>query len=279
MDLVAIFAPWRLRFNSHLSFAIIPPMTDNHPITPGDAARVLRELGRDASLRRKQVVGRDLPAELAGLRQWQALRLQRTYADVLNDQRYASACRYFLTDIYAAKDFSQRDHDLENLHQLLGRFFPPQSLKLISNIVELNTLTHRLDDQLLDALVDDLGLDGSQLAFNLTPELYAAAYRVCDNQEPRAFQIELIAEVLYWVGEGAHLPLVGSTLRLAYPPAVLAGWGDFHGLVMRGYQAFKKLKSGRPFANLIYTREMRILDRIFASHPHPFALDFNEDET
>jgi hypothetical protein len=123
-----------------------------------------------------------------------------------------------------------------------------------------------LDDALLHVLVEQLGVTDT-----ITPEVYAQGYRICDNYAERARQIELIGIVLRQVGEGARLPVVGMAMRLARIPAQRAGWGELYDLLARGYAAFKPMRDVKAFVKTVEQREMRILDRIFAGAPDPFA--------
>lgn len=230
-------------------------------------SRILYDLQRDETLKRQAAPEGELDPQLALLRQWQAARLRRTYADLLEDERYAPACRFFLSDIYAAKDFSQRDHDLERVYHLMQRFVPQHMLQLLADSIELNRLSNQLDQDLLQVLIEDLGL-----ADTLTPELYAEGYRKCDNYADRERQIELIEEVVHKVGEGSKNPLVGATLRLARKPAEKAGWFELYDFLNRGYAAFKQIRSGATFAETIGQRERLILEQIYAGAAEPFEV-------
>ena len=201
------------------------------------------------------------------LRGWQADRLARTYADLLADPRYTPACKFFLSDIYAPRDFSQRDHDLHRIHRFLSRVLPAQTIQLLTDTVELNSMTNTLDDRLLHVLVDQLGVKDT-----LTPELYAQAYRICDNYAGRAHQIDLTRSILMQVGEGARLIVVGVAMKIAELPAQRAGWGELYDFLERGYAAFKQLRDVKTFVGTIAQRERRILDQIFSGNPDPLAV-------
>jgi hypothetical protein len=41
----------------------------------------------------------------------------------------------------------------------------------------------------------------------------------------------------------------------------------------RGFKAFHHMQGADEFLDTIVRRETQILDRIYTSHPHPFALD------
>lgn len=236
--------------------------------SPKDAARLLASLRRGQELRRIRVAERKLDPQLALLRKWQSKRLARTHADLLASKRYAPAARFFLTDIYAPRDFSQRDQDMMTLYNFMLRFLPPRLLHPLTLTVELYNLTEQLDRALLHVLVDDLGMTNV-----LTTDLYAEAYRRCDNYDDRRRQIELIVEVGQAVDRLVRLPLVSATLRVAGGPARRAGWHELHDFLERGFKAFKHMRGADSFLRTIRQREMRILDRIFEGDPDPFGFE------
>lgn len=199
------------------------------------------------------------------LREWQTLRLKLTYQDFLESSRYGPACRFFLEDIYAAKDFRQRDYEIRHLYEIMSRFLPDFLLRLVSETIELYELTDALDEALLNALRQDLGVEGA-----IPAEKYVEAYRICDNYAERARQIEMIVEVGRMVEVGTRIPLVGTSLKLARLPAQATGWDDLHDFIQRGFSAFKRMRGADMFLQAIHDREMRILDGIFAGLPQPF---------
>jgi hypothetical protein len=199
------------------------------------------------------------------LRKWQSQRLERTYTDLLVTKRFGPACRFFLDDVYSAKDFRQRDHEIKHLYATLSHFLPDALLKLVKKVIELNDLTNALDEALLEALRHDLGVEDA-----ITPELYAAGYRVCNNYAERVYQIELIGEVGHMVDFAAKIPLVATTLKLARRPVARAGWHELHEWIERGFLAFQHMHGADEFLGTIHDRETKILGRIFAGDPQPF---------
>lgn len=232
-----------------------------------DAARILRDLQTNAAVKHQPVAGTELDPAHALLRAWQSERLMRTYADLLSDPQYRPACLFFLSDIYAPRDFSQRDHDLERIHASTPAVAPHQVKQLLANLVELNRLTHQLDELLVRALVDRLGMTDT-----ITSEQYAEAYRLCANYADRLRQIDLIAQVVTQVAGWAHLPVVGLALKIIRAPARQAGWIELYGFLERGYDAFRRMRDVPQFVSVIERREKRILDQIYARHPDPFAM-------
>ena len=107
--------------------------TDQHK-SP-DAARLLYDLQHSDELRQQPVAEAGLGPGLALLRLWQSQRLAQTYADLLADPRSSPALRFFLSDLYAPRDFSQRDHDVERIYAFLSRVMPAQTLQLLTDVI------------------------------------------------------------------------------------------------------------------------------------------------
>ena len=234
---------------------------------PAELINLLHDLISSPDALQASVPAAGLPPLLALLRSWQSSRLARTYADLLEDPRYSPVCRFFLSDIYAPRDFSQRDHDAERLYAILARYLPAAMLRLLADVLRLNQLTNALDLALLRILVDELRVTDA-----ISPQQYAQAYRLCANYPARKEQIDLLVQVLAEAGEGAHHPLVGISLRLARRPALRLGWFELVDFLERGYAAARSARHFDFFVKTIQNREMHILDRIFSNHPDPFNL-------
>lgn len=234
---------------------------------PPNAVQLLRDLQHSAELKHQPSAADGLHLRLALLREWQARRLARTYADLLADPGYRPACEFFLSDIYAPRDFSQRDQDLEHIHQFLARVLPATTIQLLTKTVELNRLTNSLDNHLLQVLVDQLGVTDAVMDAVMdavTPELYAEAYRLCDNQAERAYQIDLTQDVLRQVSDWARHRVVSIAMKMAKVPAQRAGWVETYDFLERGYEACRRLKEAQFFVETIAQREKGLLDLIYA---------------
>lgn len=213
------------------------------------------------------VASSGLSPEMSLLRSWQMERLRRTHADFLSSERYGPACLFFLNDIYAPRDFSQRDRDVEHVYAVMSRYLPLKMLQTLEQVIELNDLTNALDAALLDKLVGDLGM-----TTELTPAMYAEAYRLCRNYDERVRQLDQLVEVGHGVNKLVHRPFVGALLRLAHGPAHRAGWSDLQDFLEGGYAAFQAMDDAAPFLEVVEQRERLILARIYAGEPDPFTL-------
>lgn len=234
------------------------------PDQPGSTLGILRDIEK---LKHQSVAGVPLDPQLALLRTWQSQRLARTYADLLADPRYRPACAFFLEDIYAARDFSQRDHDMEQMYGFMQRVFPAPMIHPLKLTVEVHAMTNALDARLLDVLVHQLGM-----ADSIAEEQYAEAYRRCDNYVERARQIDLIHKIGSELDGIVQWPMTGAALAVAKGPARRAGWVELTDFIERGYRAFRHMHGAAYFLKTVRQREKLILDHIYGMEPNPFTI-------
>jgi hypothetical protein len=222
-------------------------------------------VGSLQDVKHQALSGTTLDPDVALLRAWQSRRLARTYQDLLDDERHRPACEFFLEDIYGPYDFSQRDHDIEQMYAFTRRFVPDTMLRPLAVTVELHQLSETLDRQLLDVLQNQLGVTDA-----ITPELYAEGYRLCDNYVTRVYQIELIEEICERIDGIVRNPLTGPTLSLAKRPLRSSGHVALVDFLDRGYTSFKHMHGSQHFRATIKQRELSLLDRMYAGETNPF---------
>jgi hypothetical protein len=230
---------------------------------PGPITGILKGIEQ---ARHEEVAGVPLTPELALLRAWQVRRLTRTYGDMLDNPRYQPSCAYFINDIYAARDFTQRNHDLQTLYDSLRQFVPETMIRPLSMAIQLNEFTEALDAQLADVLVRQLGMTDK-----LSVAMYAEGYRRCNNYDERVRQIDLIIEMGIRVEAMVNFPFSSTLIKLGRVPAANAGQSELMETLEVGYRAFKHMRGAKAFLNLIRSREMEILRHIYASDADPFG--------
>ncbi len=239
--------------------------------TASDAAHLLTHLAQARPGHHQAVEARQLAADIALLRAFQSRRLATTHADLLLSPRYRPAAEFFLTDVYAPRDFSQRDADLQRFYEGVSRVLPERAVSILAHVVALSNLTNDLDERLARALVQEVGVTDS-----ITPQQYAAGYRICNNYDERLRQIKLISDIGYGIDRLVHIPFVAIALRLAHAPAVLAGWSELQHYLEHGFTAFKHMKGAQEFLTIVDRRETAILDRIFDGDADPFGATDDE---
>ncbi|MBL8396444.1 MAG: hypothetical protein JNK99_17150 [Candidatus Accumulibacter sp.] len=199
------------------------------------------------------------------LRDWQAGRLARTHADLLASQRFGEAARFFLSDLYGPKDFSSRDEEVERILPLLIKMLPASALRTVALAVELDALSEELDS----AMVAELDRKG--LIEGIDEDTYAAAYRSIGCRAEREQQIVLIRQTGEALDRLARKPLLSTMLKLMRGPAHLAGLGDLHEFLDRGFNAFRGMGSAAPFLDSIERKEQQLLGKLFAGIGQPFS--------
>ena len=91
---------------------------------------------------------------LSLLRQWQSKRLEAGFQDFLQDPTMRPAAQFFLSDLYADRDFSARDRDAAKVLPMMSRFLPDTLLRAATDAIELAVLSHAFDLRLAEFLAD-----------------------------------------------------------------------------------------------------------------------------
>ena len=232
---------------------------------PRRRLRALLTLNRD--LQREQETDLERDRRVKALQGWQCARLLDTHEDLARHPRYGPGVDFFVEDLYAPKDFSGRDADIERAVPAMVRLLPGGVLHTAADAAALYVLSRELDHAMADALFDRIGVA------EIDAQAYAEAYRVCDDYDRRVEQIELIAALAARLDRYVRSRFIYSTLKMTRTPARLAGLGDLQDFLERGFSAFHHMQGSEVFARTIVDRERRILDRIFERHPAPFAIE------
>jgi hypothetical protein len=239
--------------------------TNSHP--PGERAEccaALAALLAEARDLRLAAPGDTLPGKRRiALREWQANRLARTHADLLESPRYGNAALFFLTDLYGAKDFSARDAEVERILPVMTSVLPVSGLRTLLLAVEVDALSERFDAAMVNVL-------GKRLdAAPISEADYAAAYRAVGDRAGRETQIRLVGETGDALDALARKPFVRAALKMMHGPAHLAGLGELHAFLERGFEAFRSMGNAEEFLEAITGRETAISRAIFAGHEFP----------
>ena len=193
------------------------------------------------------------------LRAWQAARLAKTHADLLASPQFNIAATFFLSDLYGPKDFSERDTEMEKVLPIMTTMLPVSGLRTLLLAVEVDALSERFDAEMVVVLGKRLDQDGLAL------DDYAAAYRQVGDREGRELQIRLIGETGEALDALAHKAFAGAALKLMHGPAQLAGLGELHAFLERGFNAFRSLRRADEFLETIVQRERELTVSLFTT--------------
>ena len=230
------------------------------------SAEALRRHLQMAKLLRQQInADTESARDRLSLREWQAARLVKSYTDLLASERYGKAARFFFSDLYGPKDFSSRDEEVERILPMLVAMLPASALRTIALAVELDALTEFLDL----AMVAELRAAGR--IGSIDENAYAAAYRAVGHRSERERQILLMRDAGEVLKQLAQRSLLTTALKLMRRPAHLAGLGELHEFLEKGFDAFRQMGDATEFLDCIENKEQKLLIKLFDSAKNPFA--------
>jgi hypothetical protein len=204
-------------------------------------------------------------ANLGPLKRWQSERLRASFADVLQKPEMRPAAEFFLTDLYADRDFSARDRDAAKILPLMAQILPHSLLEAAVNAIELAVLSQAFDLAMADALW------ACKSNATIDPVRYANAYHKVGCARLRRHQINLVVEVGYSLDAAVKKHGVYKLLKASRLPARLAGLNELQGFLERGFEAFAQLGGADIFLKRIADGEQQVSERLFQRHPQPFA--------
>ena len=222
-----------------------------------------RVLARVQQHHEERVKDPQLGRALAHLAGWQVRRLRNTYADLQRLPRYATAIKFFETDLYGGGDFAQRDADLARVVPAMRRLLPDHVLQTVADAVEVNAIAQDFDCAMTEQL------RSREAGFTVAE--YCTAYRKVGGFDERRRQIHLVSEVGEALDRLVRKPMIRSALALVRKPARLAGLAALQDFLERGFAAFAHMNGAQAFLATIEARELAILDAIAAGSDAPFS--------
>lgn len=228
--------------------------------------RLVRRLDWQKAINDPQREPRNRLPTLPLLRQWQSRRLASGFQDFLQDPTKRPAAQFFLSDLYADRDFSARDRDAAKVLPMMARFLPDSLLRAATDAIELAVLSHAFDLR----LAEQLALRPEPLA-PISIADYCRAYRGANYPRLRRHQIELVLRVGRALDAAVKKHGVYKLLRAARLPAQLAGLSELQKFLERGFTAFDALGGADSFLDEVGARELAISRHLFAGDPQPFG--------
>lgn len=195
---------------------------------------------------------------------YQIARLRREYQDFTGTPKWAIVGEFFFERVYGTRDKKARDEAGRRLFTPARKILGDEIGTNLSKLLELNELTDRLDQDIVDKLFE-MRVD------TFSPEAYEEAYRLCDNYRERHHQIELTVTALEYFHRLAFVPGVGVGLALLKPYAAIKGASVIYHFLRDGYEACRTISEINPFAEAIWERELVRLNRIYRKNGSTLA--------
>jgi len=227
--------------------------------SPATQKALTDALGRVIDLRARLHADADLCSRWLAVKRWQSERLARTYADLLASERYRESCEFFLEELYGARDFEQRDEEVQKVVPKLARMLPGRAIETLLLAVELDELSEDFDAGL-----------ARLVQLPVTAARYAEAYPKVGTIAKRERQVKLVEEIGSALDRLARIPMLAPMLGMMKGPAEAWGYGHLHHFLYRGFHAFAGMRGARDFLATIKRRELAINARLFAREPEPF---------
>lgn len=237
--------------------------------TPTDTIRLA--LATVSQLRAERASSPALCQAVSSIKALQSRRFGGTYTDLLGDPGYAAAVRFFLAELYADRDFAERDAQFSRIASTLQKVFPAAVVSTACTLANLHALTEQLDQAVAKAhLADNRNglLDGAEALG------YLQAWRTVGEQAQRRHQLATVLHIGHELARLTRTPGLRTLLKLMRKPANAAGMGALQQFLESGFDTFAALTrhpgGAQAFLDLIAQREGAWLDTLFHS-PLPEA--------
>lgn len=189
---------------------------------------------------------------------FQVRRLKRDFRDLRRSEEYGPFADFFVTEIYSARDFTERN---ESFRRLAGQFRTVLGEEIYNGLVRLLDL-HSLTDRLDVEIAESLRVAGTPIEF--TEANYEVAYRTLDNYDDRVLQIDLIVESLQFTHQISRQALIGVVLKSARLAVGLFSKDRTIELLERACTMLRHIKNIDHLVREVRTREIARLDRIYS---------------
>lgn len=230
-------------------------------MTPGERLHeglerffLLRQHSDDARFRQR----------LMRLQRYQAERLIETHADYLAQPQVAPAIRFLIDEVYGGRDLKPVATEIRRAVDKAEKLLPGRVLETSATVLEAAVLTQELDEALTECLA-------CRLDHPLDDEAYCDGYRTLGRSELRHLQLAVIGELGHHIDRYVRSRMIQATFRLVRRPAHAAGFGNLYDFLDSGFTSTREVTSCGQLLEALVARERRIMERVFARHPRPFA--------
>ena len=192
------------------------------------------------------------------VQEFQVRRLKRDFHDLRKSREYGPFADFFASAIYSARDFTERNESFRRVTNQFRHLIGEEIYVGLVRLLDLHSLTDRLDDEMSVALA----AAGRPVGFSEAQ--YEEAYRQLDNYDERRLQIDLIVESLEFTHRISQMSLIGVVLKSVRVAAGLFTKDRIVELLERAYSMLRHIRSITFLVDEVRKRELARLDRIYA---------------
>lgn len=230
-----------------------------------DAADQIRQSLRNVTRLRAQTnASRPLQEALQRVKHFQACRFAGTYHDLLQSSNFAAPTRFFLQELYGARDFSDRDAQFARIAGALQTFFPKQVVSTAIALAELHALTETLD---LEMAQQCLALGHQVTGLHLDCRGYLQCWRSVASPALRVGQLRSVLEIGEELDTLTRTKGLRMSLRMMRGPAKAAGLQALQTFLEIGFDTFARMGGAgtecAAFLNTIRDRESAWITMLF----------------
>lgn len=227
-------------------------------------AEAIREaFGNVAALRAQALALPALGQAIVAVKSLQANRFAGTYADELQGGRFEIASRFFLTELYSAQDYTQRDAQFTRIAGAIDKLFPDKVSSLALALARLHALTETLDSAMGQAWMKA----GKPKTVGERARQYVHVWRQVGRQTDRAAQLTTVLGIGEELARLTRLRGLRTMLRMMRGPASAAGLADLQHFLETGFDTFADLGKSPggtdAFLRQIETRETALIQSLF----------------
>ena len=199
------------------------------------------------------------------LKRWQAARFAHTYTDVLTDPNMGPAAKFFLTELYSDKEYSQRDAQFARIAGTLERMFPQAVIHTATFLAQLHALSETLDANMARVWLHHAQHLPQALDETTYRRLWQALMPAAGYEPGRQAQIQAAQELGKQLQRHTRLPGLRLMLRMMRAPATAAGLHQLQQFLECGFDTFAQLGRANKvelFLRTIDQREHAWLDKM-----------------